>query len=75
MVQLKVKNRCIGYWRRRAGLRAAVAAADCGAQVILVSKRKVGIAGATAFLLLKWQDIMLVISAFPVIPSLIMKIL
>lgn len=32
-----------------AGLRAAIAAADCGVQVLLVSKRKIGIAGATAY--------------------------
>lgn len=32
-----------------AGLRAAIAAADCGVRVMLVSKRKVGVAGATAY--------------------------
>lgn len=49
MVQLKVKTDVLVIGGGGAGLRAAVAAADCGAQVILVSKRKVGIAGATAF--------------------------
>ena len=32
-----------------AGLRAAIAAADCGAQVLLVSKKQIGQAGATAW--------------------------
>ena len=49
MVQLKVKTDVLVIGGGGAGLRAAIAAADCGAQVILVSKRKVGIAGATAF--------------------------
>lgn len=32
-----------------AGLRAAIAAADCGAQVLLASKKEPGIAGATSY--------------------------
>ena len=49
MEYLKIKTDVLIIGGGGAGLRAAVAAADCGAQVILVSKRKVGIAGATAF--------------------------
>ena len=39
MVQLKVKTDVLVIGGGGAGLRAAVAAADCGAQVILVSTR------------------------------------
>ena len=49
MMQLKIKTDVLIIGGGGSGLRAAIAAADCGVQVMLVSKRKVGIAGATAY--------------------------
>ena len=72
MEYLKIKTDVLIIGGGGAGLRAAVAAADCGAQVI---NGKWESQEQLHSLLLKWQDIMLVISTFPVIPSLIMKIL
>ncbi len=41
-----------------AGMRAAIAAADCGAEVILASKLRLGTAGATAYPIARWRGTM-----------------